>query len=254
MELNQQLGTMQDEIKLLKGEIKAILKELRTAILSNDNPFTMNAGAPKPSQPADSDTKKDEPEKAEPEEESPPTDGPTTPPLGGPGPPPGGPGGPPGGPGGPPLGGPGGPPIGGPGGPPGGPGGPPGGPGGPTPIRPLDEETASDEESPSPASGKGWNLLTIASLTAWAEDALTSLGPRRFQIVLELACFAELLSPDVKTVLHDMSEFAPEQEGKERPMNINDCLVVLHQLEAILQGEKVRRLPRRRVRRSRIRL
>ena len=245
MELNQQLGTMQDEIKLLKGEIKAILKELRTAILSNDNPFTMNAGAPKPSQPADSDTKKDEtkkdePEKAEPEEDSPPTDGPTTPPLGGLG-------GPPGGPGGPPLGGPGGPPI-------GGPGGPPGGPGGPTPIRPLDEETASDEESPSPASGKGWNLLTIASLTAWAEDALTSLGPRRFQIVLELACFAELLSPDVKTVLHDMSEFAPEQEGKERPMNINDCLVVLHQLEAILQGEKVRRLPRRRVRRSRIRL
>ena len=247
MELNQQLGTMQDEIKLLKGEIKAILKELRTAILSNDNPFTMNAGAPKPIQPADSDTKKDEPEKAEPEEESPPTDGPTTPPPGGPGPPPGGPGGPPGGPGGPPLGGPGGPPI-------GGPGGPPGGPGGPTPIRSLDEETSSDEESPSPASGKGWNLLTIASLTAWAEDALTSLGPRRFQIVLELACFAELLSPDVKTVLHDMSEFAPEQEGKERPMNINDCLVVLHQLEAILQGEKVRRLPRRRVRRSRIRL
>jgi hypothetical protein len=71
--------------------------------------------------------------------------------------------------------------------------------------------------------------------------------------VLELACFAELLSPDVKSVLCDMSQFAPEQETNERPMNINDCLVVLHQLEAILQGEKVKRLPRRRARRSRIR-
>jgi hypothetical protein len=50
-----------------------------------------------------------------------------------------------------------------------------------------------------------------------------------------------------------MSQFAPEQETNERPMNINDCLVVLHQLEAILQGEKVKRLPRRRARRSRIR-
>ena len=234
MELNQQLGTLQDEVKLLKGEIKAILKELRTAVLSNDNPFTMDAGAPKPSQPAKSDSTKDEPDKADTEEDSPPSDGPTTPPLGGPGPPPGGPG----------------PPPGGPGPPPGGPGGPPGG---PTPIRPPEEETSSDEESPSPASGPGWNLLTIASLTAWAEDALTSLGPRRFQIVLELACFAELLSPDVKSVLCDMSQLAPEKEANEQPMNINDCLVVLHQLEAILQGEKVRRLPRRRARRSRIR-
>ncbi len=59
MELTEQLGTLQDEVKLLKGEIKAILKELRTAVLSSDNPFTMDAGGPKPSQPADSDSKKD---------------------------------------------------------------------------------------------------------------------------------------------------------------------------------------------------
>ena len=96
-------------------------------------------------------------------------------------------------------------------------------------------------------------MLTIASLAAWSEDALRSLGPKRFQIVLELACFADLVTSDVKDTLSNMAELVPDQEADERPMNINDCLVVLHQLEAILQGDKVRNLPRRRRRRSRIR-
>ncbi len=39
MELTNQVATLQDEVKLLKGEIKSILKEIRTAVLSRDNPF-----------------------------------------------------------------------------------------------------------------------------------------------------------------------------------------------------------------------
>ncbi len=120
----------------------------------------------------------------------------------------------------------------------------------PIPIRPDEEE----HESSSPLQ---WNLLTIASLTAWAEDAVKTLGPQRFQIVLELAGFAELLSSDVREVLSSLGELAPAKESKEakaRPMNVNECLVILHQLQAILQGETVTRLRKRRAgRHSRVR-
>ena len=44
MDLTNQVATLQDEVKLLKGEIKSVLKEIRTAVLSQDNPFSVNSG------------------------------------------------------------------------------------------------------------------------------------------------------------------------------------------------------------------
>ena len=222
MELTQQISGVQDELKLLKGEIKNILKELRGAVLAEENPFTRGVTPPTfhavgRSDSDDADDSSDEPEaeKEAPEQpsasEDTASDGPTTPP-------------------------------------PGALGGPPQ----PTSLHAGEPATASEEPSAA-ASKPQWDLLTIASLAAWSEDALTSLGPKRFQTVLELACFADLVSPDVKEVLSSMADLTPEQQANEKPMHINDCLVVLHQLEAILQGENVRRLPKRRRRRSRIR-
>ena len=245
MELNQQLSGLQDEFKLLKGEIKNVLKEIRGAVLSEDNPFTKGANTPTFRAVGRGDAAAaEEPDEPEEEEVSPsdeePDDGlaggPTTPPPGVPG------------------GGPTTPPPGALGGGPTTP--PPGVPGGPsnepTPLHAAQAD-ASSEDAGEASEKPDWNMLTIASLAAWSEDALKSLGPRRFQTVLELACFANLLTSDVKDVLSNMAEIAPEEASDEKPMHINDCLVVLHQLEAILQGDKIRRLPMRRRRRSRIR-
>jgi hypothetical protein len=119
----------------------------------------------------------------------------------------------------------------------------------PAPI-PLPVAQQPAQAAPQPAADAEpprWNLLTVASLTAWAEDALQTLGRKRFQVVLELACFAELLTPDVRSVLAGLGELMPEeQDREERPLHVNESLVVLRQLEAILQGEKVTKLPRRR--------
>ena len=83
---------------------------------------------------------------------------------------------------------------------------------------------------------------------------MKALGQQRFQIVLELARFAELVSPEVRGVLSRVAELAPPEEAEHPPMNVNDCLVVLHQLEAILQGETVTKLRKRRSsRHSRVR-
>ena len=43
MELTSQVANLQDEVKLLKGEIKAVLKDIRAAVLSENNPFALNA-------------------------------------------------------------------------------------------------------------------------------------------------------------------------------------------------------------------
>ena len=227
MELTQQVTELDKDFKLLKGEIKNILKELRTAVLNNDNPFALDKGDPDAAaapptfravsreEPAEEETPEEEPE----EESSDSLEGgPSTPPgdlAGGPSTPPGD---------SPAL-------------------------SGPTPLQtepeetPGEEETPEEEETPAPA----WNLLTIASLAAWAEESLVSLGPKRLRFVLELACFADVVSPEVQEMLSGVIELAPADEKREdRPMNVNDCLVVVRQLEAIIQGETVTKLPRRR--------
>ena len=213
MELNQQIATLQDELKLLKGEIKAILREVRTAVLSRDNPFTIDSNPPTfravgREEPTDSSSAADETDLPTPQADAPRTLAEEPIPL------------------------------------------PTAAPAQGAPyLRPVERETPSEHEAPAPtppAAEQHWNLLTVASLAAWAEDALAELGPRRFQMVLELSCLAGLLASDMKEVLGGMSQFAPEQPQDDRPMHINKCLVVLHQLEAILQGEKVSKLPRRR--------
>lgn len=215
MELTQQVATLDDELKLLKGEIKVILKEIRAAVLSNNNPFTMDTSAvdaPAPAAPAPSVPD----ETAATEEEAPPEPampelplagpvGPTTPPLDGP------------------LAGPTGPPV---------------GPGGPPPAA---------QEEMNASKGQRWSLLTIAGLMAWAEDAVATVGSDRFRAILELATLAELLPEDMRDVLDRLAKLAPVGgRDKDKPIDVIECVVVLHQLEAILQGETPTRLPLRR--------
>lgn len=86
----------------------------------------------------------------------------------------------------------------------------------------------------------------MAGVMAWAEDAVAAVGPRRFRIILELACVADLLPPDMRDVLGRVGQLAPSGPAKDKPMNVIECVVILHQLEAILQGETPTRLPLRR--------
>jgi hypothetical protein len=216
MELNQQVATLQDEVKLLKGEIKAILKEMRAALLNRDNPFA--ADAPPVFRPVgrSNEQEADDEFDAQLAALETPRESPAPSAVHQPAAP---------------------------------------APETPLPVaptqlpvaQPAPEPTPLHRAEPEPPAPPRWDLLTIASLTAWAEDALATLGPKRFQIVLELACFAELLPLDVRNVLAGLADLIPEQpQREERPLHINESLVVLRQLEAILQGEKVTKLPRRR--------
>ncbi len=292
MDMKVQVSALQDDVNLLKNEIKTVLKELRTAVLSRDNPFSASTGQP-PLQADASTASASSDEDKEPEEKpaktQDPAPTPSTPPLAGaPGAPPGAPpagmapgvpagmapGAPPAGmaPGAPPAGmAPGMPPGMAPGMPPGmAPGMPPGmapgapsagmAPGAPPPAA-ASSATAEDEPPARASRGAGrpklkvvrqdeeeppeqhWNLLTVASLASWAEEAVETLGLRSFQIVLELACFADLLTPKLRDVMENVGRLSPEQDDDGLPMNINECLVLLRQLEAIVCGGAVEQAP-----------
>jgi hypothetical protein len=208
MELNQTVSALQEEMKLLKGEIKTVLKDIRSAVLSNDNPFVLGAGAvasiPDASGPRDEPTiEEDDPGSAAEPDPEPSLVAPEAPlkrrvtgaPAAG------------------------------------------------TEPTPL---PAKEREEPAGPPELRWNLLTIAGLMTWAEDAVGTLGRHRFEIVLELACLAELVSPQVRDVLGRIAQLAPAREMGNQPMNVIEGLVVLHELEAILHGERITKLPRRR--------
>lgn len=220
MEINAKIASLEDDIKVLKGEVKTILKEIRTALLSQSNPFAAGSGGPifkpqeRPTKPSDLDSEPETEEEAEtPAEAAAPVPEEATPPPA---------------------------------------------------VAPVPEEAAPPPASrvappqagapisapqPLPAEpAPRWSLMTIASMAAWAEDAAATLGSQRLQIILDLAEFAGLVPEELKEALLRLTKLGKSKGagGEDGVASVNQSLVVLRQLEAILQGEDPDELSARR--------
>lgn len=242
MELNQQVANLTDDVKVLKGEIKNILTELRTAVLSSKNPFSSDAGRLSSGN-GNGASSLDVATKDEQASEEPATPAAGAPALS--------------------VVPPGAPDSAGSSGPPpaiAAAGTLPGaGPGSPVATDRLAAAPDTSPNGPSagasappapeskgdPQPAKGWSLLTVISLAAWAEEAVAQLGPKSFQVVLDLSRLAELITPETRDVLITISQLSPEREGQGRPIKINECLVLVRQLEAILYGGQDRGISQR---------
>jgi hypothetical protein len=216
MELNDKLTALEDEVKVLKSEVKTILKEIRTTLLASDNPFAPDPGGAvfRPvERPPSPSTLEEEPESegAEPMGQE------EAPPL----------------------------------------------PSAtmPEPIatqqavapepRVTETAPASAGAPPNEEWAPRWSLMTIASLAAWAEEATGALGAQRLHIILDLAEFAGLVPEEVQEALLKLTKLGKSKGADgDSGTSINESLVVLRQLEAILHGEdpdefSVRRSARR---------
>ncbi len=232
MELNAKLASLEDEVKLLKGEVKLILSEIRTAILGQDNPFAepgqalrANPGALESRPPirvvrvpAAEEEALDEPPQrevtweAEPEPkvpdidlfEEPEPEGPSAPPQ-------------------------------------------------PIKQEPVPEPPVAIVEpapaapplpapppvqaAPAEKSEPRWSLITIAGLAVWAEEASKQIGPERLQTLMDLCEFSGYLSAPAKEALMKVASLGQADEP-ETPASVNDCLVVLAQLDALLKSDE----------------
>jgi len=232
MELNAKIASLEDDVKLLKGEVKLILSEIRTAILGQDNPFAdpgqalrADPGAlesrppirvvrvaseddeaetseqPSPKAPEaiwddEAETLVPEPattvEEPQPEEPA------------------------------------------------------------PAPVRPVATRRAPAqppepvpiarvEPAPAPAPGSTprWSLITVAGLAVWAEEAVKQIGSERLRILLDLCEFTGYLSGPAKEALLKVTSLGLQAEERTTPPpSANECLVVLCQLDALMRGEE----------------
>lgn len=239
MELNAKISSLEEEVKLLKGEVKLILSEIRTAILSRSNPFSPDTGqalyadpealearppirvvkaqpeeeeeelplAASPAEPAaETFWPEEEGEPVEVEEEVTASILPTYEP---PGP-------------------------------------------APEPAPRTRKETPPPRPSqlgPSPTplreakaapsqAASNWSLIKVAGLMVWAEEALKQVGPERLQILLDLCEFAGYLPKTAKEALTRVMDLGLAVEERATPPTTNECLVILHQLDALLQEEE----------------
>ncbi len=228
MELTAQMAALEDEFKVLKGEIKTILTEIRTAVLTRDNPFAPDAGVPvfRPvERPAAADQRSAEGEPGV--EDVSPAPAPKQAPASEP---------------------------------------PeaaprvvqidPGAdyrtgerapmvapeqrvmPAEPVGSRPgtLRAEAAPVSEAGQGADPAAWSVPTIAGLVAWADETASRIGPNHLQMVLELARFAGLIHPEAQEPLLKVIKLASSRKDGAAA-SVNDCLVALRQLEAIFDGE-----------------
>ncbi len=89
--------------------------------------------------------------------------------------------------------------------------------------------------APPPPEQPRWSLLTIASLTAWGEEAMRRLGALRFEILLDLCEAAGHVSPDARGALSRVKEL--DVPVPEQTPSTNDTVVILRQLDALLNDD-----------------
>jgi len=200
-QLESRVATLEDEGKIIKGEVKQILTEIRSAILVRENPFESDSARgmaapttqiistpaaakvevvlPQPEPPA--------PEPA-PAFDAEPEYAPPTPVRAERGAPE------------------------------------------PTMLRPQMAPTLPEPEKPH------WSLLTIAGLSAWAEDAMRRLGPLRLEILLDMCEASGHLTKDARAALSRVTEM--ELSEPEQAPSTNDTVVILRQLEALVNDEQ----------------
>lgn len=99
----------------------------------------------------------------------------------------------------------------------------------PIPLRPY--------QTPPPAPEQPqWSLLTIAGLAAWAEESMRRLGPLRLEILLDLCEAAGHLTREARTALSRVTEL--ETAEPECAPSTNDTVVMLRQLDALVGDEQ----------------
>jgi len=203
-QLESRVATLEDEGKIIKGEVKQILTEIRSAILVRENPFesessrafaaggtthVISGAAPAaakvelvmPAAPEPEPQPEPEPELEEydvapaPKQYTPAASEPVM-------------------------------------------------------LRPQRPVTPPLPEKPQ------WSLLTIAGLSAWAEDGMRRLGSLRLEILLDLCEAAGHLTPDARAALSRVTEM--EFAEPEQTPSTNDTVVILRQLEALVNDDR----------------
>jgi hypothetical protein len=191
-QLETRVSTLEDEGKILRGEVKQVLTEIRSAVLVRDNPFEGETALAGAPAPHMANTVVATPAPQIHLHAEQPAPEPRPEPVA---PPPHAP---------------------------------------EPPARepvPIRQAVVAPPPEPEPKR-PNWSLLTIAGLTAWAEDAMRRIGSLRLEILLDLCEAAGHISPEAREAMSRVAELdIPEPQ---QPPTTNETVMVLRQLDALV--------------------
>jgi hypothetical protein len=105
----------------------------------------------------------------------------------------------------------------------------------PVMLRPQPVQPAPAPPAPEPRQPQ-WSLLTIAGLSAWAEEAMRRLGSLRLEILLDLCEAAGHLTPETRVALARVTEL--DIAEPEHTPSTNETVVILRQLDALVNDDE----------------
>jgi hypothetical protein len=86
--------------------------------------------------------------------------------------------------------------------------------------------------------GEMWGMLTVASLAKWVDSALKQVGKDRLDAIIEiyeLTGGSQVLTPETKQALKRMAHLSEAENGAVPAATMNDCIALLTQLDALLR-------------------
>lgn len=212
MELGSKVTALEEEIGVLKGEIKTILQEVRTAVLARQNPFSVDysenlpvpalAQVPPPS--AEPPTAAETPPSEAPPSEVPPSEAlpsevPSNvvqlksaagvalqeiPPA--------------------------------------------------TPFQGRDETDAPHAINRDPQARQRWSVGSLATLIAWTQETADRMDASDLDIVLSLARYGGLIDEELESTLTKLSAPLFQDDSQPRPSGVTNYLLALRELSALI--------------------
>ena len=195
MELGSKVTLLEEEVAVLKGEIKTILQEVRTAVLARENPFAAgvheNLQIPTPQvEPAPLPANQ---EPAAQQPEAPPkvvqlASAPE-----------------------------------------------PAQPDATTPFLGRDETDAARPMASKPPANRRWSVASLATLIAWTQETAARMDASDMDILLSLARYGGLIDTELEATLLKLSTPLFETDPQPRQKGVGEYLLALRELSALIE-------------------
>lgn len=92
-------------------------------------------------------------------------------------------------------------------------------------------------QPPKPAQDSNFDLVVIAGLTQWVDQATATLGKERAEALVEIAYTMRHFSTEVRDALIRLIRLSPHENGTTKMISAKDYLAVLAQLDNLLASE-----------------
>ena len=106
-------------------------------------------------------------------------------------------------------------------------------------LKPASSKNGKQKAISLPTGNPKFDLVVIAGLTQWVDQATAKLGKERTEALVEMSCTMGRTPEHLKEVLIKMARLSPH-ESNGQPLKASDYLSILAQLENLLGESEIK--------------